>query len=490
MRTVPGLRIEKANLSPPNPDGDYVLYWMIANRRAAWNYSLDRSIEVAKEFNKPLLVLEALRADYPWANERFHRFILDGMVDNAEDFKRGPVHYYPYMEKRPGDGKGLLEELSKKACVVVTDDYPSFFLPRMVEAAAGKVNVSMEKVDSNGIFPMRGSVDVFLTAYSFRKFLQKHLPPWLFERPKARPFSGINFPDRIGISSEILHRWPPVDPDMLSHKRTGNMASFQIDHTVPAVNEPGGSAQAKKGLKRFIRERLASYTEMRNEPEKEGASGLSPFLHFGHISSHEVFHSIAEHEDWSFESVSEQSSGGKKGWWGMSAGAEAFLDQLITWRELGFNMCYLRRDYDRFESLPDWAKQTLREHERDIRPHVYGLEEFEQAATHDPLWNAAQNQLTSEGRVHNYLRMLWGKKILHWSKNPEEALQIMIDLNNMYGLDGRDPNSYSGIFWVLGRYDRPWGPERPVFGKIRYMTSKNTARKYSVADYIRKYAVR
>jgi deoxyribodipyrimidine photo-lyase len=137
--------------------------------------------------------------------------------------------------------------------------------------------------------------------------------------------------------------------------------------------------------------------------------------------------------------------------------------------------------------LPDWAQQTLDEHASDVRPYVYSLEEFENAQTHDPLWNAAQRQLVREGRIHNYLRMLWGKKILHWTETPRHALKVMIELNNKYALDGRDPNSYSGIMWVLGRYDRAWGPERPIFGKIRYMTSESTQSKFHVKQYIRKY---
>jgi deoxyribodipyrimidine photo-lyase len=174
----------------------------------------------------------------------------------------------------------------------------------------------------------------------------------------------------------------------------------------------------------------------------------------------------------------------------MSEAAEGFLDELITWRELGFNMCWQNPDYDQYESLPAWAQATLADHETDIRHHAYSRDEFEQAATHDELWNAAQNQLLTEGRMHNYLRMLWGKKIFEWSATPRDALDTMIDLNNRYALDGRDPNSYSGIFWVLGRYDRAWGPERPIFGKIRYMTSENTARKVRVRDFIEKYRPR
>jgi deoxyribodipyrimidine photo-lyase len=167
--------------------------------------------------------------------------------------------------------------------------------------------------------------------------------------------------------------------------------------------------------------------------------------------------------------------------------AEGFLDQLVTWRELGFNMCSKRDDFERYESLPDWAQTTLAEHASDPRQFNYTLDEFAQAETHDPLWNAAQRQLIREGKIHNYLRMLWGKKILEWSATPQDSLAVMIELNNRFALDGRDPNSYSGIFWILGRYDRAWGPERPIFGKIRYMSSDNTARKLDVTKYLEKH---
>jgi deoxyribodipyrimidine photo-lyase len=174
--------------------------------------------------------------------------------------------------------------------------------------------------------------------------------------------------------------------------------------------------------------------------------------------------------------------------WGLSQATEAFLDQVVIWRELGLNFCHTRNDYDQFESLPEWALKTLRLHARDQRSHVYTLEKFERAKTHDPLWNAAQTQLVREGRIHNYLRMLWGKKILEWARSPTKALEIMVELNNKYAIDGRDPNSYNGIFWCLGRYDRPWGPERPVFGTVRYMSSENTARKFNIREYVREYS--
>ena len=192
-------------------------------------------------------------------------------------------------------------------------------------------------------------------------------------------------------------------------------------------------------------------------------------------------------EGWTQRKLKASGGGKREGWWGTSRGAEAFLDELVTWRELGYNMCALRDDYDRYESLPEWARSTLEAHARDRRPSRYTLAQFESASTHDPLWNAAQRQLVREGRLHNYLRMLWGKKILEWSRSPRQALETMIHLNNKYALDGRDPNSYSGIFWCLGRYDRPWGPERPIFGTVRYMSSENTARKLSVKEYLQTY---
>jgi deoxyribodipyrimidine photo-lyase len=241
-------------------------------------------------------------------------------------------------------------------------------------------------------------------------------------------------------------------------------------------------------LRKFIDGQLDHYGESRNVIDEDVTSGLSPYLHFGHISAHEVFAAAMDHEGWSSSHIFPKASGSRSGWWGISASVEGFLDQLITWRELGFNMCVHRDDYDRYESLPDWAQTTLAEHREDHRPYTYDLTEFEHAETHDPLWNAAQRQLVREGRIHNYLRMLWGKKILEWSPSPEDALDVMIGLNNKYALDGRDPNSYSGVFWCLGRYDRPWGPERPIFGKIRYMSSENTARKMRVGDYIERYS--
>ena len=256
---------------------------------------------------------------------------------------------------------------------------------------------------------------------------------------------------------------------------------------MPPVERRGGAVAAAEALERFLEERLDHYDEKRNRPLDRATSELSPYLHFGHVSPHQVFAAIAEREDWNPGRLGEDASGARRGWWGMGEGAEAFLDQLVTWRELGYNLTSRRDDYDRFESLPDWARKSLAEHADDERPTVYTKDELAAGATHDELWNAAQRQLVREGVIHNYLRMLWGKKILEWSPSARDALEVMIELNDRYAIDGRDPNSYSGIFWCLGRYDRAWGPERPIYGKVRYMTSDSTRRKYKVDGYIERY---
>ena len=487
MTRVPEIRIRKGNDRPINPSAEYVLYWMVACRRIKWNYGLQRAIERAVELNKPLVILEALRIGYKWACDRFHRFILDGMADNARSLDGSGVTYYPYVEPEADADKGLLAALAQKACILVTDDFPAFFSPRMIHSASQRIPVHMEIVDSNGLLPIQAADRVFTTAYSFRRFLQKVLPPCLAARPAADPLKNSPLDGTAALPREIQKRWPPISFQLLD----GNpktLAHLPIDHSVKAVELRGGERQAGQIMQSFIKKRLSLYPENRNHPDEQGTSGLSPYLHFGYISPHQIFFEIASREEWSMDDVAPKATGSKTGWWGMSEAAEAFLDELITWRELGFNMCGHRRDYDRYESLPDWALETLTRHEKDPRTYVYTLKQLESAETHDPLWNSVQRQLVLEGRIHNYLRMLWGKKILEWSLSPKEALQNLIELNNKYALDGRDPNSYSGIFWILGRYDRAWGPERPIFGKVRYMSSKNTIKKIRVREYIKKYA--
>ena len=485
MSQVPAARTRTLNEAGTDPQGKYVLYWMIATRRTKWNFALQRAVELAREYKKPLVVFEALRCGYPWASDRLHRFVIDGMMDNAAALADRPVTYFPYLETKAGAGRGLLRKLASQAVTVVTDDFPCFFLPRMVQSAADQLKVRLESIDSNGIFPLRATDRVFTRAYSFRRFLQKTITPYLLEMPQANPLARAKLPALKKLPDEITRRWPAAD--VANWQESAGLAKLPIDHAVGVTEIRGGSRRANKALRGFIKNKLDVYDTDRNQPELEVTSGLSPYLHFGHISAHQVVDKLLQREDWSPNRLASKATGSSSGWWGLSEPTESFLDELITWREIGYNMCALREDYAQYESLPDWAQATLEDHAGDPRAHVYSLEQFEHADTHDPLWNAAQRQLVREGRIHNYLRMLWGKKILEWTDHPRDALDVMVELNNKYALDGRNPNSYSGIFWVLGRYDRAWGPERPIFGKIRYMSSENTARKVRVKDYVRRY---
>lgn len=483
---VPTARVRTLNDRVPDPNGAHVLYWMTSARRTTFNFALERAVEWACELGRGLVVLEALRCDYEWASDRFHRFVLDGMADNALDARgREGLAWYPFVEPNPGAGKGLLAELAATAAVVVTDDYPTFFIPDMLSAAADRVTVRFEAVDSNGLAPMRGTPRSFPSAYTFRRYLQKSLPDYLGQTPETDPLERLKGIAAPVIPVSILDRWPSADSAL--SEGGPDLASLPLDHSVGPVGLRGGTRAAGLRLQEFLRYRLSEYADERNHPDEDAASGLSPYLHFGHISVHEILVRLAEREEWTPAFEDRPTNGKRTGWWGMSPSAEAFVDQVVTWRELGFNMAANRPDHREYESLPEWARETLEAHAGDARPSLYNLEELQAAATHDELWNAAQRQLLGEGIIHNYLRMLWGKKILEWTAGPREAAAVMIELNNRFAIDGRDPNSYSGIYWCLGRYDRPWGPERPVFGKIRYMTSRNTARKLRLKEYLERY---
>ena len=485
---VPAERVDAVNDAEPRRTGRFVLYWMTAARRLVHNFALQRAADWAKELGTSLVVVEGLRCGNRWDCDRFHRFILDGMADNAAYAEGRPVLYYPYVEPSPGAAEGLIPALADGACVVVTDAFPCFTQPALVRATAGRVRCRLEQVDSNGLLPLGATERVFPTAHSFRRFLQKTLRPHLKAFPKAYPLARVDLPALKELPRAITTRWPRASADLLAGKGTG-LAGLPIDHRVRPTGLRGGRSAARRTLRAFLDHRLARYAADRNQPEEEVTSGLSPYLHHGHIAVHEVFMALMKREGWSADRLNPKATGSRSGWWGVGENAEAFLDELVTWREVGYNMAFLRSDeYDRYDSLPHWARATLADHADDPREYVYTPEQFEAAATHDPLWNAAQAQLVREGRVHNYLRMLWGKKIVEWSPTPETALRVMIHLNNTYALDGRNPNSYSGILWCLGRYDRPWGPERPVLGTVRYMSSDNTARKVRVKRYIARYA--
>jgi deoxyribodipyrimidine photo-lyase len=482
---TPVSRVFDLNGAPVRTDGAYVVYWMVAQRRPRANFALQRAVECANALGVPLVVFEPLRVGYRWASDRHHQFVIDGMRDHVHAFGVPGCRYVPYVERHADEGRGLLEVLAADASCVVTDWFPAFFLPRMVRSAAARLPVRVEAVDSNGVVPLAATPKAFTRAHDFRRFLHKQLRPHLAAFPERAPLEALVARTSPTLPSVVEARWGRLDAAALD---TVDLRTLPIDHQVGATATRGGSAAGRALAERFVRQRLASYPEERNHPDAGGGSGLSPYLHFGHVGVHEVLELAFEQAAWTPEQLATTTQGQREGWWNAGEALEAFLDELITWRELGYGFCHHRQeDYDAYESLPTWALQTLSEHASDPRPVVYTLSELANAETHDALWNAAQRELVQTGRMHNYLRMLWGKKVLEWSPTAEVALAHLVELNNRYALDGRDPNSYSGIFWTFGRFDRAWGPERPIYGKVRYMTSDSTRRKLKLTRYLTEF---
>ncbi len=286
---VPPDRIRPLNDRPLRPDGRHVLYWMTAYRRLGSNFALERAVESARELGRPLVILEALRCDYRWASDRLHRFVIDGMAEHARALARKPVTYLPYVEPAGRAGRGLVAALAADACLVVTDDFPCFFIPRMAHAAAGRVTVRMEAVDSNGLLPMRATDRTFLTAFSFRAHVQRTLRAALAAWPTSIDWSDL--PKPRALPEDVQLRWPATSRAMLELP-DALLAALPIDHAVAPTETRGGHAAARAALDRFIAEALPRYADDRNHPDIDGTSGLSPYLHFGHISAHEVFDAV------------------------------------------------------------------------------------------------------------------------------------------------------------------------------------------------------
>lgn len=482
---VPSVRIRTTTSSGIRRSERYVVYWMTAFRRLHYNFALQHAVERANELGLPLVILEPLRVGYRWACDRFHRFILDGMHEHSLRILPDGVRYLAYVERRDGEGSGLLEALAGNAALVVADDYPAFFLRRMVPKAAARLSVQVDIVDANGIVPIHAADRTFTRAFSFRKHLDHHFNECFRTGPERDPLDALHAPHAPELP-EALDRWKFSGSEELS-RDAALEAALDIDHSIRVVADRGGTSAAVERWRQFLDNDLRGYADGRNHPDDDRSSRLSPWLHFGHISSYRILYDVADSEGWEPRLPGQRATSMGEVFAGLSAGSAGFLDQLITWREIGFNMCARASDFDEVTSLPSWALTTIEEHRRDPRDKLYSLDELANSQTDDDIWNAAQTQLRTEGRMHNYLRMLWGKRVLEWSVSVEEAIERLIELNNRYALDGRDPNSYSGIFWVFGRYDRAWGPERPIFGKLRYMTSGSTRKKLRLKQYLDKY---
>jgi len=473
-------RLRPVNDRPIAAGGDYVLYWMQMARRFHRNHALDHALREARRLGKPLVVYEGLRLDYPWASARLHRFVLEGMQGNAAAAGRLGLTYWPWVERKRGEGRGLLAGLAARAALVVTDDFPCFIVPDQTAALAARATVAVVAVDGNSVVPVSRLGPPVSAAAHLRPRIHRAFGEAWEHRAAARPRAA-----RDGAAPA-----PPFEPADLRDLDT-LLAELPLDRSVaPVASTPGGEPAARRRLADFVAHRLRGTAERRSHPAPPAhghQSGLGPYLHFGHIAITEVVEAVlASTGDWSPAVLDGHAVGRRQGFFCRDADVNAFLDEAITWRDLGLHWHWTRRsDAASLErALPAWARATLGAHAGDRRRHVYSLEEWEAGATHDPLWNAAQRELVTTGTIHSYLRMLWGKKVLEWSRTPEEAYATLEHLNNRYALDGRDPNSYTGILWCFGLFDRPWPPERPVYGSVRYMSSENTAKKFKLGPYL------
>lgn len=432
----------------------YVLYWMQMFKRAQYNHALTWAIRKANELELPLVVYEGLKYYYPWANDRLHTFILQGVQGTRKALESRGIRYLFYLQSDENSPRDTIARLAKDAALIVTDDFPCFIIPEHNRRVAMRSEVAVHAVDSCGIIPMSKFPNEEYAAYTIRPKIARLLPQYLIEYKDddVRIDSlglEVDCPETIFEESAI--------PEIVNR--------CQIDHSVkPSPIYRGGRQAGLERLSKFVRQILPGYAETRNKPEIDGSSRLSAYLHFGFLSPLEIALAVSSSD-------------------APAESRDAYLEELIVRRELSFNMTRHNSRYYSLAALPAWAQMTMREHIGDEREIVYSLEELEQAATDDELWNAAQREMILTGEMHNYIRMLWGKNVIAWSQTYEEAFERLVHLNNKYCLDGRDPNSYAGILWCFGKHDRPW-PERPVFGKIRYMNSRSTGRKFNKAKYI------
>ena len=448
---TPRVRVRRGGT--PALDAQCVVYWMQRAERGIDNPALDCAIEVANELGLPVVAFFSAIANFPRANLRHYAFLNQGLHDVEEDMAARGV---PLIVRRPPENKleAFLHEVG--AGIVIGDENPLREPERWRRVLAGRLRIPFWTVDADVIVPSRLFTKGFYAQHLFRRQLDPLLPEYLVD-PKPPKLQKHWSPQRK------VERWI-LDDDITKGWRN-------FDRSVKPVDTfHGGTHAARRRLRHFVEDQLADFEKGRNKPQINGTSQLSPYLHFGHISSLRIM------------LEAKKALAACK----VPQGAyDTLISELVGWRELAVNfVTYARDTYDTIECAEPWAQKTLREHMRDKRAYDYTYEQLERGETHDPLWNAAQLQMARYGWMHNVLRMYWGKKILEWSPNPARAFEWAVLLNDSYELDGRDPNSYAGIAWAIaGKFDRPWF-EREIFGTIRYMSGASTGKKFDSRQYM------
>ena len=443
----------------PRPGGELVVYWMHHAVRVDENPALDAAVHTAAALGLPLLVYQGLAGRHPHDSDRPHTFILEGARDVAADLAALGIRHVFHLPRERG-APSPLRALAARAAVVITEDFPAPPFPRWTRALAARTAAPVWQVDTACVLPMRLVPRAYERAFEFRRDhgkeqLRRAQGPWPERTATAGPFDGA----------------PGFEPlDLAGADIAALVAGCDIDHGVgPAPRTRGGARAGQARWETFLREGLASYHRLRNDAAvapPRGVSRLSPYLHHGHVSPLRIAREAAE---------------------AGSRGAEKFLDELLVWRELAHVFCFHHEHRDgglgSLERLPGWARATLTEHAGDPRPADPGRERLDRARTGDALWDAAQASLRIHGELHNNVRMTWGKAFAGWTPGPQRALDQMVDLNHRYALDGSDPNSYGGLLWCLGQFDRPFPPPRAVTGTVRGRSTRSHAGRLDLPGY-------
>ncbi|MDH3443619.1 MAG: deoxyribodipyrimidine photo-lyase [Deltaproteobacteria bacterium] len=429
-------------------DGECVVYWMQRAQRPVDNPALNIAIQAGNLLRKPVVVYFQLLPRSHHANLRHYEFMAQGLRDLGSALAKRRVGFVLWRYPKHGFLK-FCEDV--RPCLVISDENPMREAEATKAKTADALRAPFWSVDADVIVPSKLLGREHYAARTIRPKIHERLKEFL--HPLTNPTAKVRWKNPPGLRSIVTD-------DQLLHR-------FPIDRSVgPVTGFAGGYREAERGLKNFLRHGLHGYAKDRNKPERQGTSRLSPYLHFGQISPHRIALAVAKAD-------------------APASDRQAFLEELIVRRELAVNFVRFNSSYDNFDSCEPWAVLTHRKHAADERNYLYDERQLANAETHDPLWNAAQKQMVLTGWMHGYLRMYWAKKILEWTPSPSQAFAVAVALNDRYELDGRDPNGYAGIAWaIVGKHDRAWGPERRVFGKIRYMSYESTSRKFDSKAYI------
>jgi deoxyribodipyrimidine photo-lyase len=450
FHTIPKTRIQILN-DAVITKGKYVLYWMQQSQRAEYNHALEYAIQQANRLGQGVLVAFGLMDDYPEANRRHFTFMLEGLRETQSTLAKRGIK----MAVQMGAPAEVALKLGRNGSLIVCDCGYLRHQKAWRDQVARQAACRVVQVESDAIVPLRVVSDKGeYAARTIRPKIHKHLPDYLTD---FKPTSVKNASLNLNVKSIKLDNIDDV------------LRKLKIDHGISAVSKffKGGTSRARQIFKTFLHQRLPRYVANRNQPQTNDVSTMSPYLHFGQISPLYLALQISRVDSH------------------LQAGKESFLEEMIVRRELAMNFVNYAPHYDSYKCLPNWARQTLAEHKNDPREYVYTRPQLENAQTHDQYWNAAMREMRYTGFMHNYMRMYWGKKILEWSKTPEHAFRTTLAINNKYFLDGRDPNSYTGVAWIFGIHDRAWF-ERPIFGKIRYMAASGLERKCDIKGYVKK----